>query len=89
MLRLSGRAISLGDGWIIEVPSRRLRVRVRTLRDTDERVTSALHLRSTAQWPPRARVELTEFLTLEDCPAAKRRELIRAAGQPMAGSRAS
>lgn len=80
MLRLTGRAIRVGDGWVVEVPSRQLRVRVTTLADTDARVGQALRRRSSAAWSQGTTVRLSAYLTLDDCSPGKRRELSRMCG---------
>lgn len=69
--RLTGSATKVGQGWIVQIPSRRLWVRVAQLADVDETVTGAVVQSSDDE----LRVQLDRFLVLEDRPPATQREL--------------
>jgi len=75
MLSLTARAIKTGDVWVVQVPSRRLRVIVDHLCDTDRAVEAVLNARSQSQRPIRAGVQITVFLDLDDCCTAERQAL--------------
>jgi hypothetical protein len=75
MRHVSGDAIKVDGGWIVEILSCRLRVRVADLADLDQRVGRILGGLDGNGEPEQVTVEVTRFLHLDDCPPAQQRQL--------------